>query len=209
MFLAFLFAPPSSDDTLHPAARHAEREGRALGTDPALVARIRAGDEMAFTHVVTSLAAPLLAYVTSFVRSPELAKDLVQDVFADLWTHREQCAPTGSLERHLFGAARFRALHALRRQRVEQRHTLGAEKGEVSVFPDDERLEHAELYAAVVRAAQTLPPRAAVAFTLRWRDGLSYAAIADRLGISVKGVEIQITRALKAIRDRLGRLDPP
>jgi RNA polymerase sigma-70 factor (ECF subfamily) len=38
---------------------------------------------------------------------------------------------------------------------------------------------------------------------LRWREGLSYAEIADVLGIGVKGVENQLARGLKALRARL------
>jgi RNA polymerase sigma-70 factor (ECF subfamily) len=38
---------------------------------------------------------------------------------------------------------------------------------------------------------------------LRWRDQLSYAEIAEVMGISVKGVENQLARGLKSLRDRL------
>jgi DNA-directed RNA polymerase specialized sigma24 family protein len=48
-------------------------------------------------------------------------------------------------------------------------------------------------------AAGTLPS----AMQLRWRDELSYIEIAEVLGISVKGVENQLGRGLKALRDKL------
>jgi len=178
------------------------RHGVAIDEDD-LVIRIRAGEEEAFAQLVNHTAASLYAYAASFLRSPEAARDLVQDVFAELWERRTTLAPSTTLTRHLFGAARFRALHQLRRQRIEAR-SVPAVVYDTSVEPSlDTVLERADLYAAAVRAARTLPPRAAAVFTLRWGEGLSYAAIAERLGISVKGVEVQMTRALRAIRAQL------
>lgn len=175
--------------------------------DAELTRRIQSGDPHAFTALVNRAAAPLYAYALSFLRTPEAAHDLVQDVFTDLWQHRATLAPTGTLERHLFGAARFRALHLLRRERLERSHqSVDIDISDGDIPGADVDVERADLYAAAIRIARNLPPRTAAVFALRWSEGLSYAAIAARLGISVKGVEIQITRALRAIRSQL---EPP
>jgi RNA polymerase sigma-70 factor (ECF subfamily) len=67
----------------------------------------------------------------------------------------------------------------------------------------DAVLESAELQSRVTAAFATLPERCRLAMHLRWREGLSYAEIADVLGIGVKGVENQLARGLKALRARL------
>jgi RNA polymerase sigma-70 factor (ECF subfamily) len=118
-------------------------------------------------------------------------------------------APAGTLAGHLFGAVRFRALAALKHARVERRYQerVTREQNDDAVRGEpapDLVVEHADLYAVAVRAAQALPSRARDVFLLRWNHGLSHAEIATRMGISVKGVEAQLTRALKTLRRLLG-----
>jgi len=64
-------------------------------------------------------------------------------------------------------------------------------------------LEAAELVATVERALAELPPKRSAVCKLRLIDGLSYAQIADRLGIGQKTVETQLARGLKFLRDRI------
>jgi RNA polymerase sigma-70 factor (ECF subfamily) len=65
-------------------------------------------------------------------------------------------------------------------------------------------LETTEARARLEAAMAALPPRLAQVMVMRWSGGLSYAEIANTLGISVKGVENQLGRGLKALRAALG-----
>jgi RNA polymerase sigma-70 factor (ECF subfamily) len=67
----------------------------------------------------------------------------------------------------------------------------------------DAQLEAAELQRALERALATLAPGAREVFLLSRQRGLTYGEIAQALGISVKTVETQMGRALRALRDRL------
>jgi RNA polymerase sigma-70 factor (ECF subfamily) len=64
----------------------------------------------------------------------------------------------------------------------------------------DERLEREDLRARVNAAVESLPERCRLVMHLRWREQMPHAEIAAIMGISVKGVEIQLTRGLKALR---------
>ena len=64
-------------------------------------------------------------------------------------------------------------------------------------------LEAADLVAAVQRALDDLPPKRSAVCKLRLIDELSYAQIAERLGISEKTVETQLARGLKFLRERM------
>ena len=59
------------------------------------------------------------------------------------------------------------------------------------------------LTKVVNRAIEQLPERCREIFSLSRKEGLSYRQIAERLGISVKTVETQISIALKRIREIL------
>ena len=64
-------------------------------------------------------------------------------------------------------------------------------------------LAEKELSRAIETAIAALPERCRLVFVMSRRQGLSYAEIADALGISVKTVEVHIGRALKSLRERL------
>ena len=64
-------------------------------------------------------------------------------------------------------------------------------------------VELADLRRAVARAIDALPERCRLIFTMSREQDLSYAEIARILDISVKTVETQMGRALKALRARL------
>ena len=68
----------------------------------------------------------------------------------------------------------------------------------------DHLLETAELQQQVNAALESLPERCRLVMHLRWREQLSYAEIAEVMGISVKGVENQLARGLERLREVLG-----
>src|SRR5215207_2149794 len=86
---------------------------------PEWVERIRAGDEAAFEALFRALAPGLCTLVTRYVHSRDIAEEIVQDLFLDIWTRRAELAIDRSIAAYLFGAARNRALnHAKRERRV-------------------------------------------------------------------------------------------
>jgi RNA polymerase sigma factor (sigma-70 family) len=68
-----------------------------------------------------------------------------------------------------------------------------------------DRLEQRDTLKRIEAAVMTLKPRTREIFLLRQSDGLSYVEIAGRMGISVKGVERQMTKALTHLRRKLDR----
>ena len=59
-------------------------------SDAALVRRIRAGDERALEVVFRAHYAGMAAFVQRYVNAPDVAEELVQDIFFKLWSRREQ-----------------------------------------------------------------------------------------------------------------------
>jgi RNA polymerase sigma-70 factor (ECF subfamily) len=67
--------------------------------------------------------------------------------------------------------------------------------------PDD-LLDDAERRDRLRAALEALPERCRLVMQLRWEEQLTHAEISDVLGITVKGVERQLARGLRALRDR-------
>jgi RNA polymerase sigma-70 factor (ECF subfamily) len=168
---------------------------------PEWVERIRAGDEAAFEALFRALAPGLCALVTRYVGARAVAEEIVQDLFLDVWTRRTELAIDRSIGAYLFTAARNRALNHARRERRVVDLTL-LERGDQ---PDPASPGEAELLDALELqdAIAQLPARCRLIFTLNRHQDLSYTEIAASLGLSVKTVETQMGRALKALRDRL------
>jgi RNA polymerase sigma-70 factor (ECF subfamily) len=174
--------------------------------------RIRAGDVRAFEALFRAYHARLVTFVEGYLHSREAAEEVVQDVFLKIWNGREGWEVRGSVRGYLYASARNTALNTARRRRLETRglERLGAGPGGVvAPLPERgalERLESEETAAQVRRAIDHLPERSRQVVRLRWEHGLRYAEIAEIMGISVKGVENQLSRAMKTLRASLSRL---
>ena len=176
------------------------------------VGRIRLGDEGAFESLFQAYYAPLCDFVQSFVHSPDLAEELVQTVFVRIWEHRHTWEPRAGVRAYLFAACRNQALGVLKHERVVARVVQHASREGIPlgiavthVGPDDE-LHASELADALREAVDRLPERRRHVVILRWQHQMSYAEIAQVLGISVKTVEVQLGRAFAFFRAQLTHL---
>jgi RNA polymerase sigma-70 factor (ECF subfamily) len=168
---------------------------------------IRRDEPGAFEALFQEHHAELCRFAEGYVREGAVAEELVQDVFFELWRRRREWELHTTLRAYLFGAVRNRALNHLKRTKREREWLAvsreGAEPADQGAAPD--RLaEESQAAAAIARAVARLPTRARMVIDLRWRHGLRHAEIAEVMGISVKGVENQLARALKAMRGMLG-----
>ncbi len=178
--------------------------------DAALVERIRSGDVAAFRELYDAHAPGLLGFALGQLRSRELAEEVVQELFLKLWKHRTKWVLVRrSAKAYLFSALRNviashrRSLRALPRrgETVEASTTLlAALPGSESA---DGRLEEAELLRMLDVAVASLPSRCRETFLLVRRQGLSYAEAAEVLDVSVKAIEMNMVRALAALRIEL------
>ena len=88
-------------------------------------------DTAAFEQMVLTYAQPLTAFAWRYVQSNELAVNVVQDVFAQVWERRADLDVRTNLRAYLFAATRNRALNALAHARIEARWRERAAQGEV------------------------------------------------------------------------------
>lgn len=144
----------------------------------------------------------LVRFATRLVNSRMEAEEIVQDVMFKVWERREQLEVGDALKTYLFRATRNHALNLLRRRRLERlwQATLPREERSVAAEEAD---DSSEMERAVRRAIDALPDRCREVFLLSREHALSYSAIAATMGISVKTVETQMGRALKALRASL------
>lgn len=177
--------------------------------DPA--ARLRAGDSAAFEELFRRGYEKLVAYATRILGAPDVAEEVVQDVFLSIWQNRERGDfAAENVSAYLTRAVRNRSMSRLRHVHVERRWreriSRGGKVPMIAPSPApgaDAEVRSNELIRAVQVAIDELPPRSRKAFLLRRQHGLSYVEIAQVMGIATKTVEVHIGAALRTLRERL------
>lgn len=168
-----------------------------------LVQEIRAGDTRAFESVFRHYQPRLFRFLWHLVRSSEVAEDLVQSLFLNIWKNRKQWHVNSSLTTYLYRAAKNAALNYLR-----SRTAHSAVCADLDHLPDnetrpDQDYDQKELRVLVQQAIDSLPPGCRTVFVLSRYENLKYQDIAEVLDISVKTVENQMGRALRLLRQKL------
>jgi len=147
-------------------------------------------------------------FALSFVDDRDVAQDVTQDVFGWLWLHRAEWTPSHDVVSYLLTAVRNRALDIVRTQQrrsatVARHVALGDSPAMASAETSaDIIIEQAEQSSAIWHAVNALPEQRRTVLLLRWRHGLGWDEIARVMGASVGAVQVNHTRALKALRER-------
>lgn len=182
------------------------------GHDSNVVQRLRAGDVSALEVLIDLYGAQLQHIALVIVHRTDLADDVVQDTFVNLWNRRESLTDVQNLPGYLCRMARNIAIKVVRHEQAEQRAhdtverayqtgTLGAAVNDGVV-----NLEMRELSATIQRVLDTLQPQVREIFFMRRFHGMSYDEIATILGISVISARSQMSRAVRYLAEGLQEL---
>lgn len=174
--------------------------------EQALLRRIAGGDEQAYQVIFDRYADRMYANALHFTKSPELAKDLTQEVFIRVWLHRSRLTEIDRFDGWLFTVARNVIRNELRKKvlSTENIEFLQAYFKDGSLTPE-ERLEFRELEARVDEAIAHLPPQMKSVFLYSRQEGLTHEQIAQKMNISVVSSKTYMVRCLLAIRRHLGK----
>jgi RNA polymerase sigma-70 factor (ECF subfamily) len=138
-----------------------------------------------------------------YISEKTVVEELALDLFMHIWENRQTLQIQVSLKSYLFQAARNRCLNELRKQKnTVSLDEISDEIIDAGVYS----LEETELHNLIQEAVLALPDKCREVFDLSRNESLSNREIADRMNISVKTVEAQITKALKRIKNFLGEV---
>ena len=167
--------------------------------------RLDAADRMdhrEFEELFRNYFTPLMAFSRRILGDEEDAREVVHQVFINLWEKRRELDLSTSLKSYLFTSVNNRSLNVIRDRRKFSSEEVPERAGEWDVST---QMEAMELEEKIRAAIDTLPERCREIFELNRFEGLKYSEIATQLDISVKTVENQMTKALKLLREQLGK----
>ena len=152
-------------------------------------------------HLFERHRAALLRHVAALLRSKADAEDIVQETCARLLASDRLEHDEARARSYMFRVATNLA-YDRHRWRERNAESLGSVAEPVVDGPDaicdlDQAVE------AITRTLLALKPRCRQVFLLRTAEGLSYEAIAERLGISKRTVEREMKHGLDACQRRL------
>ena len=161
-------------------------------------------DKRAFEELFRSFFPSLVLFAQKYVPDQDTAKEIVHNVFINLWEKRKQVDTGSPLKSYLFTSVHNRCLNYIRDQKKFDKDDTIFQRLDSTDFSDGvDRLEEQELEQRIYDALQSLPEKCREIFMLNRFEGLKYAEIAQKLGISVKTVETQMSKALKILREKL------
>ena len=169
-------------------------------SDSQLISLLTQDDQNAFDALYTRHWASLYQSAFYLLRDRQACSDIVQDIFTWLWEHRQQLQ-IQTVTSYLKAAVKFKVANYIRSGRI--RSNFFEDLAHVPVTGIDsagDLAEINELQGIIRQAVNRLPGKCREIFRLSREEHLSNQQIADRLAISIKTVEAQMTIALKRIR---------
>lgn len=153
-------------------------------------------DKEAFESFYKNHYEALCRFAMRYLDSEAASRDLVQDLFVDLWINRNHINIATSAKAYLYTAVRNRSLSKLRSKLgVVQ---LPDDSDDLMIYPDN--LDYPALESAVNEAIARLPEKCRAIFELSRDHGMKNYQIAEKLNISEKTVENQMTIALGRLK---------
>ena len=135
-----------------------------------------------------------------YVPDGDEAKGIVHEVFVGFWEKFDLLPRDTNYRSYLYTAVRNRCLNHIR---DKKKHVMLDAIGEHELATENTEAETEELSKAIDAGIESLPEKCREIFELNRIDGLKYAQIAEKLGISIKTVEGQMSKALSVLRDHL------
>jgi RNA polymerase sigma-70 factor, ECF subfamily len=179
-------------------------------TENELLYKLKMGDEAAFEFIFRKHFTGLCLFAEHFLTDTHAAEEIVEEYFCQLWEDCTSMNINTSLRGYLYKSVYHRCLKYIRHQKVEQKYLA-----EQYQFADNEILGTAsgdyptvnlitkELEDKITSIIDSLPQQCKKVFCMNRFDNLTYAEIANQMGISQNTVKTQMSRALQKLRIEL------
>ncbi len=162
--------------------------------------------EIVFNKLFNEYFKPLCAFCQyKFSVDVDVAKDVVHSAFLKIWESDLPFSSELPSKTYLYKVVTNICLDMLRHEKIKQEHQRFFQKNSTAfdLCEDKNMTELKEMQTDIEKALADLPEQMRKVFQLSRQEGLKYAEIACQLGISVKTVEVQMSRALKKLRQKL------
>ena len=169
-----------------------------------LIDNLKKGNEDSFIYLMNSYHDKLCVYARGLTKDHYTAQDIVQNVFLKIWQNRKKLNSSYNLNNFLYKSIYNEFIDHYRKIKLltplEEEHI----KQLKSIVSDQKVSEIERLVKQVKEEIENLPPKCKSVFTMAKLEGLTYVEIAEYHQVSIRTVEMHMSRAFEIIRKKIG-----
>lgn len=178
--------------------------------DESIIIGINQGKQEAFATLYDSYFSYLCMYATTYIFNPDEAKEIVNDVFLNIWYKKERLV--FPIHSYLLQSVQNGCLNYIRalknRERVMDEYRKELLNYQEEYCANDntplQLLEIEDLQKQVHNVVNSLPERCRIIFEKYLYNNKSPQETAEELDISVNTVRVQIKNAMDKMKVKLG-----
>ncbi len=161
-------------------------------------------DEKGFAEIYKRYWTIMYMHALKMLRNEEDTRDVVQEVFTNLWVKHSAIKSTDNIGGYLYTSIRNKVLDTIAHKRTQISHLESLTK---YIESTDNRLiediTDREMMEALDLEIEQLPAKMKIIFEMRVKQHKTYKEIAEALDISDKTVKKQVSNAIKIVKPRL------
>ena len=172
-------------------------------SDIELTEALKEGDQTAFEELFVRHNKPSHYFVKAKVYSDEVAKEIVQDVFTDIWEYRHE-REIRQFSNYLFQALKYKTIKYIN-QLINQKkywdHYSAFIPRQVNQTQSD--INYDLLVDALEAGLSNLPKKTQTVFRLNRLEGKSLTEISRSLNLTEKAIQYHLTKSIKELKIHL------
>ncbi len=166
-----------------------------------ILVRAQKGDLEAFEHILSFYEKAIFNYCFRITKNVQEAKDITQETFIKIYTHRKSINPEKKIKTWIFTIATNTAYDFLRSRKRKNETSLDEE---IETISDSEAYYPKEgLFSDVEKALTKINPEHKKALLLFYQEGFKYEEIADILLMPLNTVKTHISRGKEELKELL------
>jgi RNA polymerase sigma-70 factor (family 1) len=174
-------------------------------SDEQLVKLLKTNDAAAFTELYHRYWKKMFYKVGQKLSNFQIAEELIQDIFLDIWNRRDSLNLTSNFSHYLASALKYKVIN----QQAKEHREIMYQRTQTSAITIDnstkESLDAKELQKRIAELVAKLPEKCRLVYEYR-QQGFTQQQISNKMNISESTVETHVGRAMKSLRTGLSNL---
>jgi len=157
-----------------------------------------------FSRIYRDNFEDLFVYAKAILKSTDMAKDAVEEVFVNLWESGMDLGKIREIKAYLLVSVRNECYKlAYKTSNFDELSDIGNDLANIDNVTPEEVIIEKELLTVINQSVANLPEQCRLVFEMSRNQQMSYKEISAELGISVSVVGTQITRAIRVIQEQV------
>ncbi|MFA6335963.1 MAG: RNA polymerase sigma-70 factor [Bacteroidales bacterium] len=164
------------------------------------------GDQRAFEVLFLYYQPKLVYFLTGFIKDSELARDMAQDIFMNVWNNKTKLIEIKSFKAYIFKMGKNAICNYYDHSLVNEKFVAEQLTRPVNFENTEEFIFAQQLQNLIDLTVCQMPSRRKLIYTMSRIEGFSNNEIAEELNINKRTVENHLTAALADIRKTIKKI---